>query len=331
MNYKSFIVSVFFTLLLIVVISSTFDGQQAFTETTESSWSIGTSMPTPRTEVTATIIGDDNIYVIGGLDKSGKVLDTVEVYNIKNDTWKTVAPLPQPLHHTAASNFNDKIYVIGGSSSPIDNWIPSNKLFIYDPIEDKWIEGKPMPTARGAINANFVNEILYVIGGYGSSQIVDVNEAYDPLSNEWISKSSMPTPRHHAASAVVDDQLFVIGGRTVGLYPIVNTNITERYDPIEDKWMTLESMPSERSGISAASINNTTTIYVFGGEDLTKTYNNNEKYDVKSNEWESQEPLPTPRHGLAAVSTNDDKIYVIGGGPASGLSVTSVNEIFNIR
>ena len=41
------------------------------------------------------------------------------------------------------------------------------------------------------------------------------------------SKKSMPTPRHHAASAVVDDQLFVIGGRTVGLYPIVNTNITE--------------------------------------------------------------------------------------------------------
>jgi len=332
MKYNPFAVLVVFALLLVFMILTFGSGQQqAFTETAESSWSNGASIPTPRTEVTATIIGDDNIYVIGGLDKSGKVLDTVEVYNIKNDTWKTVAPLPQPLHHTAASSLNGKIYVIGGSSSPIDNWIPSNKLFIYDPIEDKWIEGKPMPTARGAINTNFINGILYVIGGYGSSQIVDVNEAYDPLSNKWISKSSMPTPRHHAASAVIDDQLFVIGGRTVGLYPIVNTNITERYDPIEDKWMTLESMPSERSGISAASINNTATIYVFGGEDLTKTYNNNEKYDVKSNEWESQEPLPTPRHGLAAVSTNDDKIYVIGGGPTSGLSVTSVNEIFNIR
>jgi N-acetylneuraminic acid mutarotase len=88
-------------------------------------------------------------------------------------------------------------------------------------------------------------------------------------------------------------------------------------------------MPSERSGISAASINNT-AIYVFGGEDLTKTYNNNEKYNVKNNKWESKEPLPTARHGLAAVSVND-KIYVIGGGPEPGLSVTSVNEIFNIR
>jgi N-acetylneuraminic acid mutarotase len=69
---------------------------------------------------------------------------------------------------------------------------------------------------------------------------------------------------------------------------------------------------------------------VFGGEDLTKTYNNNEKYNVKNNKWEFKEPLPTARHGLAAVSVND-KIYVIRGGPEPGLSVTSVNEIFNIR
>jgi hypothetical protein len=186
MNYISFTVSVFTLLFFVFLILSTFGQQQAFPETVKSLWSIGTSMPTPRTENTSTII-EDNIYVIGGLDKSGKVLDTVEVYNIKNDSWKTVTPLPQSLHHTAASSFNGKIYVIGGSS--IDNWIPNNKLFIYDLLEDKWIEGKPMPTARGAINANFVNGILYVIRGYASSQIVDVNEAYDPLTDEWISKS----------------------------------------------------------------------------------------------------------------------------------------------
>ena len=47
--------------------------QQAFTEKDESRWSIGTSMPTHRTEITATNIGND-IYVIGGFGKSGKVL-----------------------------------------------------------------------------------------------------------------------------------------------------------------------------------------------------------------------------------------------------------------
>ena len=334
MRYILFIVSAFNLILIFLVLSTLDSGQQqqAFAITSKSLGYIsdGTPISTYRTEVTATTIGD-NIYVIGGVDKPGNALDTVEVYNIKNDSWKKVAPLPQPLHHSAASSFNGKVYVIGGSSSSGVNWIPTNKLFIYDSIVDKWIEGKPMPTARGAVTANFVNGILYVIGGYGSSQIVDVNEAYDPLSNEWTSKKPIPTPRHHAASAVVDNQLFVIGGTRIGFYPIVNTDIAERYDPKEDKWITLEPMPSKRSGSSAVSINNTKTIYVFGGVDFPTTYNNNEKYDIKSNKWESQKPLPIPSNIVTVVSVNYDKIYVIGGIPTSGLSITNMNEIFDIR
>ena len=335
MNYNLTILSIspllLFFLLILLMIGQI--QQQAFTETTQSSWWFnGTPMPTPRTEVTATIIGD-NIYVIGGFDKSGKILDTVEVYNIKNDSWKTVAPLPQPLHHTAASSFNDKIYVIGGYTNDtiIINRVPSAKLFIYDLNNDTWTEGSPMPTARGALTAVFIDGILYAIGGEGESGVMNINEAYNPKTNNWVSKSPMPTPRHHVASAVVDGNVYVIGGRVQGVSPITNVNVNEMYNPKEDKWITLEPMPSNRSGISAASINNTTTIYVFGGEDITKTYNNNEKYDVKNNKWESQEPMPTARHGLSAVaSANDDKIYVIGGRPEPGLSVTNVNEIFNI-
>lgn len=327
MKHTLFILSVF-PILLFFLILSIFGQiqQQAFTENAESWWSNGTPMPTPRTEITATNIGND-IYVIGGFGKSGKVRDTVEVYNTQNDSWKAIAPLPQPLHHTAASNFNGKIYVIGGYTN--NNWLPSAKLFVYDPKKNLWTEESPMPTARGALTAVFIDGILYAIGGESKSGTMDINEAYNSKTKNWILKSSMPTPRHHVASAVVDGNVYVIGGRVQGISPITNVNVTEMYDPKMDKWMTLESIPSKRSGISAASINN--NIYVFGGEDLTKTYNNNEKYNVKNNKWESQEPLPTARHGLSAVSVNDDKIYVIGGGPEPGLSVTSVNEIFNIR
>ena len=208
--------------------------------------------------------------------------------------------------------------------------------YSYNPLVDKWTEGKPMPTARGAMTANFIYQMLYVVGGVtSSSKIVNVNEAYDPTSNECTSKSSTPTARHHAASAVVDNQLFVIGGTTKGLFPIVNTNTNERYDPKQDNWVTLQPMPSKKSGSSASSINNTKTIYVFGGEDLTKKYNNNndennEKYDVKSNKWLSQRSIPISPFILSVLSVND-KIYIIGGGPLAGLTVTDVSEIFNFK
>ena len=56
--------------------------------------------------------------------------------------------------------------------------------------------------------------------------------------------------------------------------------------------MILEPMPSERSGIAAAFLVNGTSIYVFGGEEPSKTFNNN-KNDVKDTKWISELPMPT--------------------------------------
>jgi N-acetylneuraminic acid mutarotase len=94
--------------------------------------------------------------------------------------------------------------------------------------------------------------------------------------------------------------------------------------------MILEPMPSERSGIAAASLINGSSVYVFGGEEPSKTFNNNEKYDSKTDKWMSEPPMPTARHGLRAAA-NEDRIYVIGGGPQPRLSVSNVNEIFHTR
>jgi N-acetylneuraminic acid mutarotase len=304
----------------------------ATSATTESFWTAGAPMPTPRTEVTAAVLEDD-IYIIGGFDESGQVTDIVEVYNIANNTWSKAAPLPEPLHHTAAASYNGKIYVVGGYTAP---WSPTNRLFIYDPIQNSWQEGNPMPTPRGALNVNFVNETLYAIGG-SSDRPLGSNEAYDPSSDTWTSKVLMPTARHHAGSAVVDGKIFVIGGRISD--SLENISINEAYDPEQDRWITnLEAMPSQRSGIAAAAAavsfvnSSSNNIYVFGGEEPSKTFNNNERYDAMTNQWTSEPPMPTARHGLAAVYTeDDDKIYVIGGGPHPGLSVSSANEIFHVR
>jgi N-acetylneuraminic acid mutarotase len=311
--------------LLLVAFVLPISVAQTTTATTESFWTAGAPMSTPRTEVTAAVIKGD-IYVIGGFDESGQVTDIVEVYDIANNTWTKAAPLPEPLHHTAAASYDDKIYVVGGYTAP---WSPTNKLFIYDPVQNKWQEGKLMPTARGALNVNFINGTLYAIGG-SSDRPLNSNEAYDPSSNTWTSKALMPTARHHAGSAVVDGKIFVIGGRVSG--SLENIAVNEAYDPEQDIWIiNLEAMPSKRSGIAAAaSPLNSSNIYVFGGEEPSKTFNNNEKYDAMTNKWTSEPAMPTARHGLAAIYPEGDKIYVIGGGPKPGLSVSGANEIFHV-
>ena len=39
--------------------------------------------------------------------------------------------------------------------------------------------------------------------------------------------------------------------------------------------------------------------------------------------------MPTARYGLGVASVHD-RIYVLGGGPQPGLSVSNANEIFHV-
>lgn len=342
MRKKQFMI--LFGALLFLVIFMLFD----YSETTQGSlppddkscWTIGKNMPTARIEFTSATIGD-KIYLIGGY--TDKTTDIVEVYDTAKDEWSTLPALPKKLDHLAAAAYNNKIYVVGGFDAESN---PSKSLFIYDAVLGEWKEGENMPTARGALTAEFIEGIMYVVGGDADRSIVPgmyhpfgqvaTNEAYDPVTDSWIEKTPMPTARHHHVSAVVEDKLYIIGGR-YGLgyaqHNFNNTNANEMYDPVENKWVTLKHEPIDRSGASAASVNG--SIYVFGGEtknypsESQHTYADNEKYDPETNSWIAGPSMLTARHGLTADSI-DNKIFVIGGGQEPGFTVDDKNEIYNV-
>ena len=290
---------------------------------TKNFWSKGATSDVPKMESAYTSMGD-KIYIIAGYGETGKRnKNSVEIYDTKTDSWSynDASPVPENLNHAAAATFNGKVYVIGGY---LDDKIPSNKLFIYDPSSNQWQEGKNMPTARAALTAQFINGILYVIGGTSDGPLSS-NEAYDPTTDTWTEKAPMPTERQHMASSVVDGKIYVIGGRPTGKSSNVDNN--EAFDPVSNSWSKLAPMPTARGGIAAATVNN--EIYVFGGEAPEKTFGNVEKYSPKENTWETEENMPTPRHGLAAVAIGNN-IFVIGGGPEPDISFAKVNEILHI-
>lgn len=292
-------------------------------------------MPTKRLEVGGVAL-NNKIYIIGGMDEKGTT-DLTEVYDIKTDKWTTGSSMPGKRDHPGAATYDGKIYVVGGFN---ERGISTRTLFIYDPITDKWERGKDMPTARGALAAKFVNGILYVIGGdatqlydskgfYNPQGVVTTNEAYDPKADSWTIKAPMPTERDHLSSAVVDEKIFVIGGRQPQEGPIFkDLNTNEMYDPANNSWISLEPLPTKRSGLAAAALND--SIYVIGGESTKKTFDSNEKYNIKAHSWDRESPVPSARHGLSVVSI-DGKIYVIAGGPKPGGYGSNANEIFQVR
>lgn len=172
----------------------------------KSYWTIGAPLPTPRSEIAGTVL-DDKIYIVGGFDSSGRSTPTIEVYDPMLDEWTQVTLLPQPLDHTAAAaaSHDGKLYIVGGGY--LDRDALSDKLFIYDSNTNNWTEGANLPSARGALTANFINGTLYVTGGVDSENTLSSTLAYDPVTNNWTDKAPLPTATEHLTSAVVDGKL----------------------------------------------------------------------------------------------------------------------------
>ena len=332
-----FMITAIFALILLGV--SVGYGSTEIPESKTTFWSRGKEMPTPRTEVLAEAV-NEKIYVLGGVDfsKGGAgQLDLVEVYDTKNDEWtRDAEPLPVPIDHSVAVEYDGKIYVVGGF---LHNKIPTDKLFIYDPSNKVWTGGASLPSPRGALAAEFVNGTLYAFGGLDSSQTpVNTNWAYNPENDTWTERAPMPTARQHMASATIDGKIYALGGRTLGngVNPpgvnVAETNFdkNEMYDPITDTWTVKQPMQDKRSGFAAAALDG--RVYVFGGQDVDGIFDSVERYDPSSNTWEYITPLTSERMGLEAVGL-DNKIYTIGGQiyGDEGLISLDLNEILNLK
>jgi hypothetical protein len=125
---------------------------------------------------------------------------------------------------------------------------------------------------------------------------------------EWRYASTLPEPVDHAAAAGLGGYLYVAGGRIEDLV----TNKFWRYDPINDEWTELPSMPFPRYGPIMQAVGG--KLYVMGGQ---SSHGNDELsmmiFDPKTNEWTSKAYALGTERFLAASVVIDNKIYLVGG------------------
>lgn len=111
---------------------------------------------------------DSLIYVIGGAGTKEDIwadVWTVETYNINTNKWKHINDLPQLLFGTAAVVVDNEIIVLGGQTEINGKGDCSDKVFIYKPKSDKWIETTPLPKKNVFFACTSIGNKIYVIGG----------------------------------------------------------------------------------------------------------------------------------------------------------------------
>jgi len=208
------------------------------------------------------------LYIFGGclraISGEGGTTNVWE-FDPAADSYRALAPLPVKRCSAIAETVNGRIYVIGGLE-PLENGMGTrvtgrNKM--YDPATNTWTERSPMPTSRDHAFSGVVNNKIYVIGGrIGAGNVpatsnIDVVEEYDPATNLWgVVKQRMPTPRSGGGEATYDGKIYVGGGELQTRQLAAAFRALERYDPVNDTWEILPSMPSARHGNAMGFIGN---------------------------------------------------------------------------
>ncbi|WP_322490299.1 LuxR C-terminal-related transcriptional regulator [Chloroflexus sp.] len=166
------------------------------------------------------------IFVPGGEDSAGAVIDRLEIYDPREQRWYTGAALPAPRSRYTLAAWEGQLYLIGGW----DGTSIRNEVFIYDPILDRWETGPALPQPRRNAGTAIASGRLYIIGGEGVNGPLRESARLEPSTDpnrRWIAIAPLPQPITRPATIALSSTLLVFDGeRREGL----------TYDIAADAW-----------------------------------------------------------------------------------------------
>jgi len=232
--------------------------------------------------------------------------------------WTDIASYPIPIMDNAAAELDGKVYSVGGT----DGFNSLNSGYVYDPLSDSWSPIANMARARAKPAVAFVNDLLYVVGGWDTmGNLVATLEIYDPATDTWSSGAPIPLPAAAAAGVSLDGQFYVIGGCPTG-FSCGLTNVF-RYDPTTDTWSSLAPYPEPTSWLACGAISG--MIYCAGGVSDAGESDNTFVYNPASDTWTQLADMPQTQWAMGYTAANG--LLYISGGVTDNFS-TITNETF---
>ena len=130
----------------------------------KSRWRPVAPMRGPRSDACSVVI-DNEMWVMGGLDEDNNVLATVEVYSPKTNSWRSCTPMSQRRKDAVAGVVGGRLVVAGGYCGGY--YLSSAEAY----TGTGWTPLPPMPHAAWLATACVLNGRLYVMGGINSNRL----------------------------------------------------------------------------------------------------------------------------------------------------------------
>lgn len=323
-----YLVATLFTLSL-VSCDAWFDdalGGPTFTPSTIT-WERVAGAPLARFEGQSAVVAG-KFYVFGGYTDSSIIPKSFEanVYDPATDTWERLPDMPRPMTHAGTAVAGEDIYlaggVVGSPDASREAKLPaSDEVWRYNTRTQTWSAMPPLPEPRGAGALVALGGALHYFGGTSDDRYQETGEHWVLLldgSSSWEARASLLNPRNHLAGIVVDNVIYAIGGQHGHNETLVTQASVERYDPEQDRWVELASLPYGLGHVHSSTVEVDGRIYTVAGETSGyEVYTDNVLvYDPERDVWRQTTPFPRAENSLMGGAIGN-RIYITGGSARS--------------
>ena len=191
----------------------------------------------------ACVVYQDHLFVVGG--SSGNVaFDTIREIQLSPPyTSRIVARMSEPRCFHSAEVVNDKIYIIGGSTTT-DCEHASNTVFRFDPLTAACTQLKPLPYPVSSMATTTWKENVVVLGGLDKkSNARSTAILYDVTNGSHRMLSAMRRSRYGCTAVIIGHTLMTMGGNDAIRSAL---NSVECYNFNTNTWTEFPPMLEER-------------------------------------------------------------------------------------
>ena len=310
------------------------DTLQTILNVTTSYWNTGSSLPEATDLGTGVGYSRNDtgwIFILGGEQSS----NAVQRYNIRTNSWTTMAPTPLGKDRQGSAILKDSIYSIGGVTG---NPAFTTDVYKYDIKTNTWESRAPLPGALGwCKGAGYQDSLIYVAGGYDGSSALAQVILYNANTNNWRTATPLPEPRYGGGFAVKGDTLvYVSGVDGAAIVSTVYRGVISQTDRSVISWTSGAPMPGALSSgmfrFDAHAWGNNGIIITGGSSFLPFTSVSNACliYSPGANVWTTMPNKITPwTAGQSGVAKSNNCYRLVCAGGFNGNSSMTENEIFS--
>jgi hypothetical protein len=267
------------------------------------------------------------IYIIGGHDDKGNVLDTVERFDPRTGVSEDFAKLHKARFWHQAVWHQGKIYVLGGSmmDSKVSSQMSPPPPFIDDL--------RASPTARAQTRIDDREELERISAMEHLASGVSM-EIIDLATRQVTPGPAMPDPRSQFGCVTLGGELYVIGGRKPRAQGFSWSNTVPIYSMATGQWRNGLPMPTPRGATQGAVVAGP-FIVVPGGFNGQRVLDNVEAFNPRENAWIILPPLCRDSSAHAVVFMGN-YLFLFGNYEAPGELIaydlrTKKSEAFTLQ